>query len=47
MAGALKESSTYQKILREGLAEGRVLGRAEGRIQEVQAIVLRIGTRES
>jgi hypothetical protein len=33
MAGALKESSTYQKILREGLDEGRALGRAEGRAE--------------
>lgn len=49
MAGALKESSTYQKILREGLAEGRALGRAEGlaegRAEEGRAILVRLGTR--
>ena len=41
MAGALKESSTYQKILREGLAEGRALGRAEA----ARELLLHLGTR--
>ena len=45
MAGALKESSTYQKILGEGLAEGRALGRAEGRAEGVREMLLRLGTR--
>ena len=29
----MKESVTYQKILREGLAKGLVEGRAEGRVE--------------
>ena len=44
MAGALKESSTYQKILREGLAEGRALGRAEGRAEGVRDAIVQVGT---
>jgi predicted transposase YdaD len=45
MAGALKESSTYQKILREGLAEGRAQGLAEGRAEEARRLVVRLGSR--
>jgi hypothetical protein len=37
----MKESSTYQYILREGKAEGRV----EGRVEEVRRILLRLGQR--
>jgi predicted transposase YdaD len=37
----MKESTTYQAILREGRAEGL----AEGRGEEAQAILLRQGTK--
>ncbi len=42
---AVKESTTYQQILRDGKAEGLVEGRAEGHIEEARRIVLRQGTR--
>ena len=42
---SLRESTTYQAILREGRAEGRTEGRAEGRIAEAQRLLLRQGTR--
>jgi hypothetical protein len=48
MAGALKESSTYQKILREGMAEGRAEGRVQGREEGLAGAregLLRIGTK--
>ncbi len=41
----VKESTTYQKILRDGKAEGLIEGRAEGHIEEARRIVLRQGTR--
>ncbi len=49
----MKESSTYQAILREGraegiaqgLAEGRIVGREEGRADEACALILRLGTK--
>jgi predicted transposase YdaD len=39
----MKESVTYQAILREGRAEGRVEGREEGRIEEAKRILKRLG----
>ena len=42
---ALRESSTYQKILDEGRAEGLAEGRAEGRAEEARRILVRLGTR--
>jgi hypothetical protein len=46
---AVKASTIYQKILREGLSEGYalayILGFAQGRIEEAQRIVLRQGTK--
>jgi hypothetical protein len=42
---AVKESTTYQQILRDGKAEGLVEGRAEGHIEEARRIILRQGTR--
>jgi predicted transposase YdaD len=41
----MKESSTYQKILREGREVGREEGREEGRANEARAIIKRQGTR--
>ncbi len=41
----MRESSTYQAILEEGMAEGRDRGRAEGRAQEARTLLLRLGTR--
>ena len=38
---AVKESTTYQKILRDGRVEGRV----EGRTEEAQRFLLRLGTK--
>jgi predicted transposase YdaD len=40
---AMKESVTYQAILREGKAEGRAEGRAEGTRQELHKVLLRQG----
>ena len=44
----MRESVTYQEILREGLAEGlvkgRVEGRAEGRVEEARRILIRQAT---
>lgn len=49
MAGALKHSSTYQKLWREGFAEGFAKGFAqgfaEGRVEGARAILLRVGSR--
>ncbi len=45
MAGALKESSTYQMILREGRAEGLAEGLARGRTEEARRLVVRLGSR--
>ena len=39
----MKESTTYQAILREGRAEGRIEGRAEGRIEGERRLLLKIG----
>ena len=52
-AVAMKESVTYQKILREGRAEGIELGRGEGielgreegREEEAKRIIFRLGTK--
>lgn len=41
----MKESTTYQAILAEGEAEGKVKGEAEGRLKEARALLLRVGTR--
>jgi predicted transposase YdaD len=41
----MKESTTYQAILAEGEAEGKIKGEAEGRIKEARALLLRVGTR--
>jgi hypothetical protein len=35
----MKESSTYQAILAEGLAEGRTQGRTEGAIAEAKKVL--------
>lgn len=40
---AMKESSTYQAILEEVREVGRVEGREEGRAEEAQALILRLG----
>ncbi len=42
---AVKDSTTYQKILRDGEAKGRVEGLAEGLIKEARRILLRLGTK--
>jgi predicted transposase YdaD len=39
----MKESSTYQAILREGRAEGKGEGRAEGKAEEAKRILLSLG----
>ncbi len=41
----MKESATYQEIVREGFDHGQQQGQKIGRIDEVKAIVLRGGTR--
>ena len=41
----MKESTTYQAILAEGEAEGKIKGEAEGRIKEAKSLLLRVGTR--
>jgi predicted transposase YdaD len=41
----MKESTTYQAILREGREEGLGAGRDVGRLEEARAILLRLGTR--
>jgi len=41
----MKESVTYQKILREGLAEGRAVGLAVGRAEEAKKILRRQGSK--
>ncbi len=46
----MKESATYQKILREGRVEGRAEGRVEGRVEGLvegeRRILRRLGTRQ-
>ena len=42
---AVKESTTYQKILRDGKAEGLIEGRTEGHIEEARQFLLRLGTK--
>ena len=50
----MKESVTYQAILREGrgegiaqgLAEGKAEGKAEGSLQEAKALLLRLGQKK-
>jgi predicted transposase YdaD len=39
----MKESVTYQAILREGKVEGKAEGKAEGKVEEAQRILLRQG----
>ncbi|WP_165226470.1 Rpn family recombination-promoting nuclease/putative transposase [Aquisphaera insulae] len=39
----MRESSTYQKILREGRVEGRVEGRAEGQVEAMKKTIKRQG----
>lgn len=41
----MRESSTYQMILREGRNEGIAIGRDEGREAEARELLLRMGTR--
>jgi hypothetical protein len=41
----VKDSTTYQKILRDGRAEGLAEGRTKGHIEEARRIVLRRGTK--
>jgi hypothetical protein len=40
---AMKESVTYQAILREGREEGREMGREEGQFVEARRLLLRLG----
>ncbi|MFM9960843.1 MAG: Rpn family recombination-promoting nuclease/putative transposase [Planctomycetaceae bacterium] len=40
----MRESTTYQAILAEGEARGRTEGRVEGRVEEVQTLLLKLGT---
>jgi predicted transposase YdaD len=42
----LKESSTYQAILREGREEGLEKGRAEGKLTEAIKMLIKFGTRQ-
>ena len=44
---SMKESVTYQKILREGLAKGLVEGRAEGRVEGARRDELRDVSRDA
>ena len=39
----MSDSVTYQRILREGRAEGRIEGHAEGRIEEARWILKLLG----
>lgn len=39
----MRESTTYQAILREGKAEGKVEGKAEGKAEEAKNLLLRLG----
>ena len=41
----MRESSTYQEILREGRVEGLTQGRTEGQLEEARRILLRQGMR--
>jgi predicted transposase YdaD len=41
----MKESTTYQKILREGRKEGRKKGQKEGRVSEARRMLLRQGAK--
>lgn len=41
----IEASSTYQTILADGKAKGLVAGRLEGRLQEAQETLIRIGSR--
>jgi predicted transposase YdaD len=42
----MRESTTYQAILREGRQEGVIEGRAQGRIAGEQRMLLRLGTKQ-
>lgn len=42
----MRESSTYQAILREGRDEGIIIGRIQGRVEEAQQSLLLMGTRK-
>jgi predicted transposase YdaD len=39
----MKESTTYQAILKEGLTEGKIVGKIEGKIEEARRILLLLG----
>jgi len=39
----MKESSTYQMILQEGMAEGRSQGLSQGRLEEARKMLLLAG----
>jgi predicted transposase YdaD len=39
----MKESVTYQAILREGKAKGRAQGKAEGKLEEAMRMLVRQG----
>jgi predicted transposase YdaD len=41
----MRESTTYQAILREGRQEGIMEGRLEGRLDQARRILLRQGTK--
>jgi predicted transposase YdaD len=41
----MKESTTYQEIVKEGIAIGEVQGEARGSVKEAQSILLRMGTK--
>jgi predicted transposase YdaD len=41
----MRESVTYQAILREGRQEGIIVGRIEGRLDAARRILLRQGTK--
>jgi len=40
----MRESVTYQAILKEGKAEGRAEGRVEGKVEEARTLLLKLGT---
>ena len=42
----MKESVTYQAILREGRGEGIAEGKAEGSLQEAKAMLVRLGQKK-
>jgi Domain of unknown function (DUF4351) len=45
MSLTLEDSTTYQLILERGIAQGIPLGVAQGRTEEAQATILRLGAK--